>query len=89
MTGLWVLSVRDAVAETVIHDDDSRPPRPVHGRGGLSDWLLIVTDSDGGNHTFRADVRAGVLTLPKYGKLYREVRGLRARAPMRMHARNR
>jgi hypothetical protein len=68
--GEWQLVVRDLAARQKVNLDNSKKRRKIHGAGGISDWVLRVTDTSGDVLTYYMDVDAEVQTLPKYGNLY-------------------
>jgi len=41
-----------------------------HGQGGLSDWVLRITDTHGYERVFHMNVVATVETMPRYGNLF-------------------
>lgn len=68
--GDWQLVVNDLKPRQVTNLDSSKARRKPHGMGGLSDWVLRVTDASGDVLEYYMDIDAQVQTLPKYGNLY-------------------
>merc|ERR1711871_807781 len=68
--GDWQLVVNDLKPRQVTNLDSSKARRKPHGMGGLSDWILRVTDTSGDVLEYYMDIDAQVQTLPKYGNLY-------------------
>ncbi|TYZ65572.1 hypothetical protein PybrP1_003174, partial [[Pythium] brassicae (nom. inval.)] len=44
--------------------------RSQHGEGGISDWVLTITDMSGATRTYFMDIQARIKSLPRHGKLY-------------------
>lgn len=64
--GRWILQIDD----DGVHAPLKRYDGSSGGDGSISDWVLIVTDMAGIVYPYYMDLRAEILTLPKYGDLY-------------------
>ncbi|CAM9107382.1 unnamed protein product, partial [Ectocarpus fasciculatus] len=63
--GRWVLQIDDLGLDPPVKRFDGSSG----GLSSISDWVLIVTDLAGLVHTYYMDLRAEIITLPKYGDL--------------------
>lgn len=64
--GTWTLAIRDSFRKTQTQNGG----RSRHGEGGISDWVLAITDISGATRTYFMDIRARIKSLPRHGKLY-------------------
>jgi hypothetical protein len=67
--GRWLVQIKQDPAS--IDDLKSR----IGAYGTVSDVVLIITDYSGVVHTFYQDIRAEIVSLPKYGSLYTTTSG--------------
>lgn len=68
--GNWLLSVLDKRPVEYIKDYNNRDVI-FNGTGGLNSWRLFLTHKNGSVYVYNSDQTAFMMTLPRYGKLYR------------------
>ncbi|EEY53173.1 uncharacterized protein PITG_06804 [Phytophthora infestans T30-4] len=64
--GAWTLAVED----TAVNGSSLTPPRPNTTAGGISDWVLFITNQAGETVSYFMDFQAQLHALPRHGTLY-------------------
>lgn len=68
--GNWLLSILDKKPVEYIKDYNDRNVI-FNGTGGLTSWRLFLTNENGSIYVYNSDQTAYIMTLPRYGKLYK------------------
>lgn len=68
--GVWRLIVRDKRLYNGTFENGKL--RESHGVGKLSEWVLLITDQANFMHAYYMDLTATIVSMPKYGELYKE-----------------